>query len=208
VAFIDQREVGVDTPSFSAALRAALRQDPDVSLLGEMRDLETIHTALVAAETGHAVFSTLHTLDATESVQRIVAAFPPRDQQQIRLQLATTLRGVISLRLIRRKEGVGRVPAVEVMVATDYIRDCIVNPEKTRLIPHAIAAGASQYGMQTFDQSLFHLYSQGLIELEDALRQASKPDDFKLLVAGIHSESSRIEEDPEALLGAQSVGQQ
>ena len=204
--FIDQREVGVDTPDFSMALRAALRQDPDVILLGEMRDSETIQTALVAAETGHAVFSTLHTLDATESIQRIVAAFPPRDQQQIRLQLASTLRGVVSLRLMRRKEGGGRVPAVEIMVATDYIRDCIANPDKTRLISQAIAAGASQYGMQTFDQSIFALYSEGLISIEDALEQASKPDDFKLRVSGISSDSGRIGNEPESIFGGSRIG--
>jgi twitching motility protein PilT len=205
--FVDQREVGVDTPDFRLALRAALRQDPDVILLGEMRDAETIQTALVAAETGHAVFSSLHTLDATESIQRIVAAFPPRDQQQIRLQLASTLRGVVSLRLMRRKEGGGRVPAVEIMIATDYIRDCIANPDKTRLISQAIAAGASQYGMQTFDQSIFALYSEGLISIEDALEQASKPDDFKLRIAGISSDSVRIGDEPESIFGGSRVGQ-
>ena len=205
-AFIDQREIGVDTPDFGTALRAALRQDPDVILLGEMRDAETIHTALVAAETGHAVFSTLHTMDATESIQRIIAAFPPGDQQQIRLQLASTLRGVVSLRLMRRKEGGGRVPAVEVLVATDYIRDCIVNPEKTRMISQAIAAGTSQYGMQTFDQSLFDLYSQGLINVEDALLQASKGDDFKLRIAGIDGRSSQMGEDTETALGVGPLG--
>ncbi|HEV2379275.1 MAG TPA: type IV pilus twitching motility protein PilT [Terriglobia bacterium] len=203
--FIDQREVGVDTPDFRLALRAALRQDPDVILLGEMRDTETIQTALVAAETGHAVFSSLHTLDATESIQRIVAAFPPRDQQQIRLQLASTLRGVVSLRLMRRKEGGGRVPAVEIMIATDYIRDCIANPDKTRLISQAIAAGASQYGMQTFDQSIFALYSEGLISIEDALEQASKPDDFKLRIAGISSDSVRIGDEPESIFGGSRI---
>jgi twitching motility protein PilT len=204
--FIDQREVGVDTPDFRLALRAALRQDPDVILLGEMRDTETIQTALVAAETGHAVFSSLHTLDATESIQRIVAAFPPRDQQQIRLQLASTLRGVVSLRLMRRKEGGGRVPAVEIMVTTDYIRDCIANPDKTRLISQAIASGASQYGMQTFDQSIFALYSEGLISIEDALEQASKPDDFKLRIAGISSDPGRIGDEPESVFGGSRIG--
>lgn len=204
--FIDQREVGVDTPDFSLALRAALRQDPDVILLGEMRDTETIQTALVAAETGHVVFSSLHTLDATESIQRIVAAFSPRDQQQIRLQLASTLRGVVSLRLMKKKEGSGRVPAVEIMVATDYIRDCIANPEKTRLISQAIAAGGSQYGMQTFDQSIFDLYSEGLISLEDALAQASRPDDFKLRIAGISTDSGRMGDEPENVFGGSRVG--
>ena len=127
-------------------------------LVGEMRDLETISTALLAAETGHLVFSTLHTLDATETIQRIIAVFPPPEQKQIRLQLASTLKAVISQRLVRRGDGQGRVPAVEVMVSTGYIRDCIINPDKTRMIRDAIAAGTSQYGMQTFDQSLFDLY--------------------------------------------------
>jgi twitching motility protein PilT len=187
MGFVDQREVGVDTPDFGSALRSALRQDPDVILVGEMRDAETIQTALLAAETGHLVFSTLHTLDATETIQRMIAVFPLRDQQQIRLQVASTLRGVIGQRLLRRKDGTGRVPAVEVLVATDYIRDCIVRPEKTHLISQALAAGASQYGMQTFDQSLLCLYAQGLISLEEALRHASRPDDLKLRIAGIRS---------------------
>ena len=151
--FINQREVEVDTSSFSTALRAALRQDPDVVLVGEMRDLETISTALLAAETGHLVLSTLHTLDATETIQRIIAVFPPPEQKQIRLQLAGTLKAVVSQRLVRKSDGTGRVPAVEVMITTGYIRDCIINPDKTRMIREAIAAGTSQYGMQTFDQS-------------------------------------------------------
>ena len=150
--FVNQREVEVDTPNFGSALRAALRQDPDVILVGEMRDLETIGTALLAAETGHLVFSTLHTLDATETIQRIIAVFPPPEQKQIRLQMATTLRAVISQRLVRKSDGIGRVPAVEVLIATEYIRDCVINADKTRLIHDAIAAGVSQYGMQTFDQ--------------------------------------------------------
>ena len=131
--FVNQREVEVDTSSFDSALRAALRQDPDVILVGEMRDHETIQTALIAAETGHLVFSTLHTMDATETVQRIIAVFPPPEQKQIRLQLASTLKAVISQRLVRKADGIGRAPAVEVLVATEYIRDCIINPDKTRL---------------------------------------------------------------------------
>src|SRR5437899_1781254 len=150
-SFINQREVEVDTANFSTALRAALRQDPDVILVGEMRDLETISTALLAAETGHLVLSTLHTLDATETIQRIIAVFPPPEQKQIRLQLAATLKAVISQRLVRRADDKGRVPAVEIMIATAYIRDCVINPDKTRLIHDAIAAGTSQYGMPTFD---------------------------------------------------------
>ncbi len=195
--FINQREVEVDTSSFSTALRAALRQDPDVILVGEMRDLETISTALLAAETGHLVLSTLHTLDATETIQRIIAVFPPPEQKQIRLQLASTLKAVISQRLVRKSDGQGRVPAVEVMVSTGYIRDCIMNPDKTRMIRDAIAAGTSQYGMQTFDQSLFDLYSRNLITLEEALMRASNPDDFRLRVQGIRSSADAAREDME-----------
>jgi len=185
--FISQREVLMDTVSFGAALRAALRQDPDVILLGEMRDRETIETALVAAETGHLVLSTVHTLDATETIQRTVAAFPPSDQKQIRLLLAATLRGIVSLRLLKRADAQGRVPAAEVLITTDYIRDCIINPEKTHMIHEALAAGTSQYGMQTFDQSIYDLYTRKLITLEEALQSASKPDEFKLRLAGIRS---------------------
>jgi twitching motility protein PilT len=185
--FVNQREVDVDTPSFASALRGALRQDPDVILVGEMRDLETIQTALLAAETGHLVFSTLHTTDATETVQRIIAVFQPSEQKQVRLQLASTLKAVVCQRLVRKSDGRGRVPAVEVLVTTEYIRDCIINPEKTRLIQEALAAGVSQYGMQTFDQSIYDLHSQGLITLEEALINSSNPDDFKLRVAGVRT---------------------
>jgi twitching motility protein PilT len=195
--FINQREVEVDTSSFSTALRAALRQDPDVVLVGEMRDLETISTALLAAETGHLVLSTLHTLDATETIQRIIAVFPPPEQKQIRLQLAGTLKAVISQRLVRKADGSGRVPAVEVMICTGYIRDCIINPDKTRMIRDAIAAGTSQYGMQTFDQSLFDLYSRNLITLEEALMRASNPDDFRLRVQGVRSSADAAREEME-----------
>ena len=159
MSFVTQREVDVDTQSFATALRGALRQDPDVILVGEMRDAETIETALTAAETGHLVLSTLHTLDATETVTRIVSAFPAHQQRSIRYQLSGILKAVISMRLVRASRGCGRVPAVEVMVSTGLIRDYIINEEKTYLIREAIAAGASQYGMQTFDQSLFHLVS-------------------------------------------------
>src|ERR1051326_7666699 len=185
--FVNQREVEVDTPSFGSALRASLRQDPDVILVGEMRDLETIGTALHAAETGHLVFSTLHTLDAVETINRIISVFPPPEQKQIRLQLAATMRAVVSQRLVRKADGQGRVPAVEVMLSTAYIRECIITPEKTRSIREAIAQGVSQYGMQTFDQSLYDLYPQGLVTYETALENASNPDDFKLRVQGIGS---------------------
>src|SRR6202521_4820262 len=154
-SFINQREVEVDTANFSTALRAGLRQDPDVILVGEMRDLETIATALLAAETGHLVFSTLHTLDATETIQRIIAVFPPPEQKQIRIQLSQVLKAIVSLRLVPRADGIGRVPASEVLISTAYIRECIENKEKTKYIREQIALGTSQYGMQTFDQSLF-----------------------------------------------------
>src|SRR5207249_3160407 len=150
-SIINQREVAVDTRSFAQALRSALRQDPDVILVGEMRDFETIETGLLAAETGHLVLSTLHTLDATETINRIISVFPPHQQKQIRLQLSGVLKAVISMRLVPRADGHGRVPAVEVMITTPFIRDCIINKDKTKLIHEAIAAGVSQYGMQTFD---------------------------------------------------------
>jgi twitching motility protein PilT len=184
-SIINQREVAVDTRSFPFALRSALRQDPDVILVGEMRDHETIETALLAAETGHLVFSTLHTLDATESINRIIAVFPPHQQKQVRLQLASVLKGVISQRLMPSADGKSRVPAVEVMVSTAFIRDCIVDKDKTSLIHGAIAQGTSQYGMQTFDQSIFSLYTQGLVTYDEALRWATNVDEFKLRVQGI-----------------------
>ncbi len=204
--FVNQREVEVDTPSFGSALRAALRQDPDVILVGEMRDLETITTALHAAETGHLVFSTLHTTDATETVARIIAVFPPPEQKQIRLQLATVLKAVISQRLVRKSDGIGRVPAAEVLITTEYIRDCIMNPEKTRLIREAMAAGISQYGMQTFDQSIYDLYSQGLISIEEALAGASNPDEFKLRLAGIRTTADATREEMERATQVERFG--
>ncbi|MFP5378475.1 MAG: type IV pilus twitching motility protein PilT [Vicinamibacteria bacterium] len=184
-SIINQREIGVDTRSFAYALRSALRQDPDVILVGEMRDMETIETALHAAETGHLVFSTLHTLDATETINRIISVFPPHQQKQVRIQLASVLKAAIAQRLIPRADGTGRAPAVEVLVATAFIRDCIVDKEKTHLIQGAIAQGTSQYGMQTFDQSIFNLFQQQLITYDEALRWASNVDEFKLRVQGI-----------------------
>ncbi|MDP2319701.1 MAG: type IV pilus twitching motility protein PilT [Acidobacteriota bacterium] len=182
---INQREIGVDTRSFAYALRSALRQDPDVILVGEMRDMETIETAMHAAETGHLVFSTLHTLDATETINRIISVFPPHQQKQIRLQLASVLRAAIAQRLIPRQDGAGRAPAVEVLVATPFIKDCIVDKDKTHLIAGAIAQGTSQYSMQTFDQSIFSLFQSELISYDEALRWASNVDEFKLRVQGI-----------------------
>ena len=196
-SIINQREVEVDTRGFSIALRSALRQDPDVILVGEMRDYETIETAITAAETGHLVLSTLHTLDATETVNRIISVFPPHQQKQIRLQLAGVIKAVVSMRLIPRADGHGRVPACEVMIATPFIRDCIINKDKTKLIHEAIAAGVSQYGMQTFDQSIFQLYKKELISYDEALRRASNPDEFKLKIQGIQSASDMAAEEME-----------
>jgi len=203
---VNQREVEVDTKSFSQALRSALRQDPDVILVGEMRDYETIETALTAAETGHLVFSTLHTLDATETINRIISVFPPHQQKQIRLQLAAVLKAVVSLRLIPRADGLGRVPAAEVLISTAYIRDCIENKEKTKLVRDAISQGTSQYGMQTFDQSIFQLYKNGLITLEEALRRATNPDEFKLKIQGIQSTADMAQEEMESALEGPSDG--
>jgi twitching motility protein PilT len=188
-SIVNQREVGADTESFSVALRSALRQDPDVILVGEMRDFETISTALVAAETGHLVMSTLHTLDAVETINRIIAVFPPYQQKQIRLQLAAVIKGIISMRLVPRSDGAGRVPAVEIMIGTQTVKECIIDPDKTRKIHDVIAAGSTQYGMQTFDQSLYSLYQKRLVTYEEALQWCTNPDDFALKVKGIQSTS-------------------
>jgi twitching motility protein PilT len=198
--------VGVDTPSFGEALRSALRQDPDVILVGEMRDFETISTAILAAETGHLVMSTLHTVDATETVNRVISVFPPYQQMQVRLQLAAVLKGIASQRLIARADEKGRVPAVEVCICTATVREHIVDADKTRKLHDVIAAGVSQYGMQTFDQSLMTLYSRGLITYEEALHWCSNPDDFALRVRGIESTSDSTwgrtgEEPPKTIPG-------
>jgi twitching motility protein PilT len=189
-SIISQREVGFDTNSFASALKSSLRQDPDVILVGEMRDLETIETAMSAAETGHLVMSTLHTLDATETVNRIISVFPPYHQRQVRTQLSSVIKAVISQRLVPRADGKGRVPAVEVLLGTARIRECIDDELKTKQISEAIAQGVISYGMQTFDQSLMQLYSGKLISYEEAMRQSSNPDDFALKVSGISSTSN------------------
>jgi twitching motility protein PilT len=199
-SLVNQREVEVDTKGFATALRSALRQDPDVILVGEMRDYETIETALNAAETGHLVLSTLHTLDATETINRIISVFPPHQQKQIRLQMAAVLKAAVSMRLLPRADGTGRVPAVEVMRTTNFIRDCIENKDKTKLIHDAIAHGTSQYGMQTFDQSIYQLYKRDLITMEEALRRASNPDEFKLKLAGIESTAEMSQREMEGTL--------
>ncbi|MDR1840568.1 MAG: type IV pilus twitching motility protein PilT [Holophagales bacterium] len=186
-SIINQREVEGDCKTFATALRAALRQDPDVILVGEMRDFETIETALHAAETGHLVMSTLHTLDATESINRIIGAFPPHHQKQVRIQLAQVLKAVISQRLVPRADGRGRVPAVEVMVSTETVRTCIEDKYKTKTLRDVIAAGTSQYGMQTFDQSLHYLLSLGLISETEAIKRATNVGEFKLKLEGVMS---------------------
>ena len=194
---ISQREVGVDVKNFSRGIRAALREDPNVILVGEMRDKDTIETALVAAETGHLVLSTLHTLDAPETINRIVSVFPPHSQKQTRFQLSSILKAVISMRLIPRTDGKGRVPAVEIMINTPYIQECITKKEKAGQIRDAIAAGVSQYGMQTFDQSIYQIYKDGLISFELGLQYSTSPSDFKLRAAGIQSSSDIALEEME-----------
>ncbi len=184
-AIVDQREVGSDTGTFANALRSALRQDPDVILIGEMRDFETIETALTAAETGHLVMSTLHTIDAKETVTRVISTFPPYHQRQVRMQLAGVLKGVISQRLVPKADGVGRVPAVEILVSTARVRECVIEKEKTAELQDAIAKGYTTYGMQTFDQSLMSLLKGNLISYDEALRQSTNPDDFALRVKGV-----------------------
>ncbi len=194
-SIITQREVGNDTESFASALRSALREDPDVILVGEMRDQETIKTALIAAETGHLVMSTLHTMDAVESINRIVAMFDLTQQKQIRLQLSAVLKAVISQRLLPRADGKGRVPAVEIMVSTARIRECIADRDRTKEIYDAIVKGYTTYGMQSFDQSLMALLKKNLISYEEALKNSSNPSDFALRVKGISSTSDLTWED-------------
>jgi twitching motility protein PilT len=178
-AIVSQREIGHDTDDFASALRSAMRQDPDVIFVGEIRDSETVKAALQAADTGHLVISTLHTTDVTETVNRVIDFFPPHQQKQTRVSLAASLRGVVSQRLIRRSDGRGLVPAVEVLVMNGRIRDLILNPEQTHMVID-IVAESSFYGMQTFDQALLSLYRAGLVTLEDALDGASSPHDFQI----------------------------
>jgi twitching motility protein PilT len=181
-SIVNQREIGQDTESFARALRRVLRQDPDVILIGEMRDEETVRTALSAAETGHLVFSTLHTVDAPEAINRITDFFPPHEQKQARTMLAGTLKGIVSQRLVPAASGQGRIAACEVLRMTGRVRDMIVDPEQTGQLPQVIAEG-EYYGMQTFDQALFGHLKAGRVALADAVRCASSPHDFKLLVA-------------------------
>ncbi len=182
---INQREIGTDTATFGQALRRVLRQDPDVILIGEIRDLETLDTALKAADTGHLVFSTLHTMDATQTINRVLSFYPPHQQGEVRFSLASALQAVISLRLVPRSDRAGRVPAVEVLINTAAVRDNIRDMEKTLNIPELIKEGAVQYGMQSFDQSLMQLYSRGVISYESAVFYATSPAEFALRVQGV-----------------------
>jgi twitching motility protein PilT len=181
-SIINQREVGMDTGSFKRALRRVLRQDPDVILIGEMRDEETVHTALSAAETGHLVFSTVHTVDAAETVNRLIDFFPPHMHNQVRAMIASTLKGAVSQRLVPTVDGSGRVACCEVLRMTGRVRDMIMNPGETGKLPEVIAEG-SFYGMQTFDQHLFEHLKAGHVEMDTAVQFATSPHDFKLLVA-------------------------
>jgi twitching motility protein PilT len=190
-SIIAQREVGGDTRSFHDALRHILRQDPNVILIGEIRDTETMSVALKAADSGHLVLSTLHTIDAPQTVNRIISFFPLSEQHHVRLLLASTLQAVISMRLLPRADGQGRIPAVEVLVATATVRDYLLDPDKSRLIPDLIEEGTSQYGMQSFDQSLLQLYQRKLITLDTAKKFSTRPGDFELKVEGIVGTSDR-----------------
>jgi twitching motility protein PilT len=188
---INQREVGFDTTSFAKALRAALRQDPDVILVGEIRDVESTEIALTAAETGHLVLSTLHTVDATETINRIISMFPTHQQMQARLSVAAVLRGVVSQRLVARADGKGMVPALELMVNTERVREMIEDPHRTREIKDAIEQGKHPYGMNTFDQSLAELVKKKLITYEMAVKNSSSPSDFALLFRGVSGGSNQ-----------------
>jgi twitching motility protein PilT len=190
-SIINQREVGSDTASFNEALRHILRQDPNVIMIGEIRDVETMEIALKAADTGHLVLSTLHTIDAPQTINRIISFFPPHNHQEVRYLLASTLQGVISQRLIRSADGSARVPAVELLVTTGTVRDCVINPEKTPLLHQIMREGVTTHSMQTFDQALMKLYQDGTVTLDDALRASSKPHELTLRLKGIQATSDQ-----------------
>lgn len=190
-SIISQREIGVDTNSYENALRSALRQDPDVLLVGEIRDLETMQIALTAADTGHMVFATIHTTNATETIHRILSMYPPHQHEEVRLLLAECLVGIISLRLLPTRDGNGRVPAAEILVNTGAIREYIADKTKVEMIEQAIAEGHMQYRSQTFDQALLTLYSESKISLDTAMKAATNPDDFDLKIRGISGTSDR-----------------
>ncbi|HYM80258.1 MAG TPA: type IV pilus twitching motility protein PilT [Candidatus Limnocylindria bacterium] len=203
LSFIHQREVGLDTRSFQDGLKYVLRQDPDVILVGEVRDLETMSTVLMAADTGHLVMSTLHTTDVVQTLQRIISFYPPHQHHEVRMSIASNLRAVISQRLIARLDGAGRVPAVEVMVSTPTIREFIMNPEKVPMIHTAVAEGVTQYGMQTFDQSVLTLLREGLITEEEALRNCNNPNELSLKLKGISATSDRTWQPVDATTGGE-----
>ncbi len=190
-SIINQREVGSDTASFNEALRHVLRQDPNVIMIGEIRDMETMDIALKAADTGHLVLSTLHTIDAPQTINRIISFYPPHHHQEVRYLLASTLQGVISQRLVRSSEGNSRMPAVEILVTTGTVRDCIINPEKAPLLHQTMREGVTSHSMQTFDQALMKLYQEGNITLDDALRASSKPHELTLRLKGIQATSDQ-----------------
>jgi len=195
-AIISQREVGGDTENFASALRHAFRQDPDVIMIGEIRDLETMSIALTAADTGHLVITTLHTLNVMETITRIISFFPPHQHQQIRLLLAGTLKAIVCQRLLTRADMPGLVPALEIMVNTGAIRECIMNQDKTVDIPELLEQGRVQYGMQSFDQSIMRLYKQGMLTFEEAMSATTNPDDFDLRLKGITGAADRWDEEP------------
>jgi twitching motility protein PilT len=207
LANISQREVGTDTLSFGAALRHVLRQDPDIILVGEVRDMETLDTALKAADTGHLVFSTLHTTDATQTINRVISFYPPHQHQEIRSLLSTALQAVVSLRLVPRSDGHGRVPAAEVLINTAAVADNIRDIEKALNIPDLIAEGTISYGMQSFDQSLMKWYKEGAISYESALFYSTNPSEFALRVSGIDSASDRTFSEIAGGQGARSQDQ-
>ena len=206
MSFIHQREVGLDTRSFSDGLRYVLRQDPDIILVGEIRDLETMSTALTAADTGHLVMSTLHTTDVVQTLQRIISFYPPHQHEEVRLSMSSNLRAVVSQRLVPRKDGAGRVPAVEVMISTPTIREYILSQEKTPLIRQIVAEGVTQYGMQTFDQSVLHLLRDGLISEEEALKNCTNPTELALKLKGISATSDRVWQPVDASEGDGAPG--
>ena len=205
-SIINQREIGSDTSSFHEALRHILRQDPDVILIGEIRDALTMEIALMAADTGHLVLTTLHTVDATQTINRVISFFPPHQHQEIRYLLAATLQAVVAQRLIPLKEGKGRVPAVEVMIVTSSIREYIIDPDKTPLISQAIREGVSSHGMQSFDQSLMKLLTDGKISMEEALKSSSNPHEFSLRLKGIQATSDKTWETFEGAGKSSSKG--
>jgi twitching motility protein PilT len=201
---ISQREVGNDTLSFGSALRHVLRQDPDVILIGEIRDMETLDTSLKAADTGHLVFSTLHTTDATQTINRVISFFPPHQHDEVRHLLSTALQAVVSLRLVPRKDAKGRVPAAEVLINTAAVAENVRDLTKSLDIPDLIAEGSIQYGMQSFDQSLFQWYQQGMISYESAIFYATNPSEFALKVSGVDASGSKLG-SPGASAGVESI---